>query len=123
MLHPARYAVLFDNAVIDYWVDAGWQFEPDRAVQVVRGLRITYHAPIVGIQDVDVHFWIDRASATHVTYRFEVLSVGHSVKHAEGSRVLVNLNPRTGRPTPISDSAWELARPLLGAGVVERRER
>jgi acyl-CoA thioester hydrolase len=122
MLHHARYALLFDGAVIDYWVEAGWLFDPDQAVMVVRELQLTFHAPVIGIQDVDVRFWIDRASATHVTYCFEVLSVDHAIKHAEGTRVLVNLDPRTLRPSPISETVWELAKPLLGAGFVGSRD-
>ena len=37
-------------------------------------VSLTYHRPVVGITDVDVHLWVERAGRTSVTYRFEVLS-------------------------------------------------
>lgn len=117
ILHHARYAVLFDNAVLDFWLGAGWEFDPRRYVSVIRNLELTYHAPVVGMQEVDVHLWVDRAGSTSVTYRFEVLSTDHTVRHAEGSRVLVNLDPVTLRPTPISAAMWEVAAPLLRPGL------
>lgn len=100
MLHHAGYAVLLDDAVIDFWLDAGWAPDPTVSVQVIRGLELTYHLPVVGMQDVDVHLWIDRAGRTSVTCRFEVLSADHTTRYAEGSRVLVNLDPATLRATP-----------------------
>ena len=117
MLHHAGYAVLFDHAVLDYWTDAGWVTDPTVSVQVIRALELTYHLPVVGVQDVDVHLWVDHAGRSSVTYRFEVLSADHTLRHAEGSRVLVNLDPQTLRPTPLTDEMWQIATPLLAPGV------
>lgn len=117
MLHHAGYAVLLDRAVIDFWLEAGWVADPSVSVQVIRSLALTYHLPVVGMQDVDVHLWIDRAGRSSVTYRFEVLSTDHTVRHAEGSRVLVNLDPATLRPTLLTDDMWEVAAPLLRPGL------
>jgi acyl-CoA thioester hydrolase len=117
MLHHARYALLFDNAVIDFWHEAGWRLDRSQAVFVIRELALTYHRAIVGIGDVDVHLWIERAGTSSVTYRFEVLSTDHVIRHADGSRVVVFLDPHTLRPTPIPDEIWQLAAPLLRPGV------
>lgn len=117
MLHHARYALLFDSAVIDFWADAGWQLDPEQSVLVIRELTMTYHRPVVGITDVDVHFWVDRAGRTSVTYRFQVLSADHTVVHADGRRVVVNLDGKTLRPAPLGEDMWERAAPLLGPGV------
>lgn len=117
MLHHARYALLFDNAVLDFWHEAGWVLDPRRSVIVIKNLALTYHAPVVGITDVDVHLWIESAGRTSVTYRFEVLSADRSVQHAEGSRVAVFLDAATLRPTPIPEDVWTLAAPLLGPDV------
>lgn len=117
MLHHARYALLLDSAVIDYWADAGWELDPAEAVLVIRDLQLTYHQPVLGISDVDVHFWVERAGRTSVTYRFQVLSADHTVLHADGHRVVVNLDSETLRPAPFSDAAWAIATPLLAPGV------
>lgn len=117
MLHHARYAVLFDNAVIDFWHEAGWVFDPSQAVLAIKNLQLTYHAPVVGIGDVDVHLWVERAGRTSVTYRVQVMSPDREVLYAEGSRVVVFLDAQTLRPTPIPADIWDKAEPLLGAGV------
>jgi acyl-CoA thioester hydrolase len=117
MLHHARYAVLFDNAVLDFWLDAGWSPDTATHLAVIRELSLTYHDPIVGMGDVDVHLWVDRAGRTSVTYRFRILSTDHSVLHAEGHRGLVNVDARTLRPAPLTDEMWTFASPLLAAGV------
>jgi len=117
MLHHVRYALLFDNAVIDFWHEAGWRLNQSQKAFVVRELALTYHRPVVGIGDVDVHLWIERAGRSSVMYRFEVLSTDRAIRHADGSRVLVFLDPATLRPARIPDEYWELAAPLLGPGV------
>jgi acyl-CoA thioester hydrolase len=120
MLHHARYALLFDHAVIDYWAEAGWRVDPTTSVQVIRELTLTYHQPITSVGDVDVRFWVSRAGRTSVTYAFRIASSDGDVLHAEGTRVLVNLDPATLRPAPFTDDMWEIATPLLGAGVTRR---
>ncbi len=117
MLHHARYALLFDNAVIDFWTDAGWELRPQESVLVIRELSLTYHQPVVGLTDVDVHLWVERAGRTSVTYQFQVLSADHSVLHADGRRVVVHLDGQSLRPSPITPEMWAMAEPLLGPGV------
>ena len=67
VVHHARYAVLLDNAVLDFWLDAGWTPDTATHLQVIRELSLTYHQPILGVGDVDVHLWIERAG-TPVAY-------------------------------------------------------
>jgi len=117
VVHHARYAILLDNAVLDFWLDAGWTPDTATHLQVIRELSLTYHQPIVGMGDVDVHFWVERAGRTSVTYRFEILSTDRSVLHAEGHRVLVNIDAQTLQPEPLTDAMWAIATPLLAAGV------
>lgn len=117
MLYHARFATIFDNAVQDFWMDAGWVLDPSQQVFVIRDLQLTYHQPVLGMCDVDIHFWVERAGTTSVTYRFEVLSADHTVRHADGHRVVVNLDGQTLRPAPLSDELWEMAAPLLGPEV------
>jgi acyl-CoA thioester hydrolase len=117
MLHHARYALLFDHAVIDYWAEAGWRLDPTTSVQVIRELTLTYHQPITQVGDVDVHFWVSLAGRTSVTYTFRITSTDGEAVYADGTRTLVNIDPLTLRPTPLTDEMWEVATPLLGAGV------
>ncbi|WP_370616955.1 acyl-CoA thioesterase [Mumia sp. Pv 4-285] len=118
MLNHVEYARLFDHAVIDYWTDAGWVLDPTRSVQVIRELHLTFHQPITQIGDVAVHLWVEQAGRTSVNYRFRILSSDHETLHAEGTRRLINLDPSTLRPTPLTDEQWGFAAPLLAPDVV-----
>ena len=86
---------------------------------VIRELTMTYHQPVVGLSEVDVHFWVERAGRTSVTYRFQVLSADHGAARRR-PRVVVNLD---GRPCARADRqrCRALAAPLLGPGVAEAR--
>lgn len=123
MLNHTRYATLFDQAVMDYWMDRGWRSTAEQAVPVVRELSLTYHRPVTGVGVVAVRFWIQAAGSTSVTYCFDVRSASRDLLHAEGSRVLVNLDPVTLRPTPFTVDQWRQASPLFGSGFTPPQER
>ena len=119
MLHHARYAVLLDHALTDFWVGAGLRLAPDTSVTAVRRLTLSYHEPIRRPGRVDVRMWVTEAGRTSALYRFEVwsTSAGRDVLHAEAERLVVNLDPATLRPAPFPDDQWRMARPLLAPGV------
>jgi acyl-CoA thioester hydrolase len=115
MLHHARYAVLLDHALSDYWTSAGLRLEAAVSVTVVRRLELTYHLPVTRPGQVDVRFWVSEAGRTSALYRFEVRT--GDVLHVEAGRHVVNLDPGTLRPAPFPDEQWAMARPLLAPGV------
>jgi acyl-CoA thioester hydrolase len=119
MLHHARYAVLLDHALTDYWVGAGLRLSPETSVTVVRSLTLDFHEPIRRPGRVDVRMWVSEAGRTSALYRFEVWtsSPERDVLHAEAQRRVVNLDPLTLRPAPFPDDQWRMAVPLLAPGV------
>jgi acyl-CoA thioester hydrolase len=117
MLNNTVYPRIFDQAILDFWLDAGWTLDAASSVLAVREMSVTYHRPVLGVGDVDVQLWVDRAGRTSVSYRLRMLSPDHTVLHAEGTRTVVNLDPVTLRPVPFTEEMWEIAAPLLGAGV------
>ncbi|WP_411144994.1 acyl-CoA thioesterase [Streptomyces sp. x-80] len=108
MLHNSRYVALAERAINAYWVRRGWS--PDAAVSTfpdffmaIREVKVVFHQPITGMCAPVVHFWIERVGTTSCVHGFRVLSADRSVVHAEGHRVIVNLDPKTLRPAPFSD--------------------
>jgi acyl-CoA thioester hydrolase len=120
MLHHSRYLVLVDRAIIDYWHERGWSAAAGPSIQAIREVNVTFHAPVTGVCDVDVRFWIDSAGRSSLVYAFEIHSDDGSVCHAEGTRVLVNLDRQTLAPRALSDDDWAQARPLCAPGVAPR---
>lgn len=117
ILHNAHYAVIVERAIINYWVECGWSYDPARSrfsdiYIAVREMRITYHTPVLGVGEVAVHFWIERLGRTSVVYGFRVLSADRSTVHAEGRRTHVNLDRDTLRPAPFSEELRVAAAPL-----------
>ncbi|MEV0588324.1 thioesterase family protein [Nonomuraea sp. NPDC050310] len=118
LLHNSRYALLVERAVTTFWTEQGWAFDPSVSAfkdvfMAVREFKILYNAPIVGVGEVLVEFWMDRMGTTSGVYGFRVLSADRSVVHAEGHRVNVNLDPATFRPTPFSQEIRDAASTLL----------
>ncbi|GLY95109.1 thioesterase family protein [Actinoplanes sp. NBRC 103695] len=118
VLHNARYSVLVEHAITSWWSDRGVSYAggapttPD-AFNVVRDFAITYHRPVRGTGQVNVHFWLERVGGTSADYRFRVLSTDGATVHAEGRRLAVRVDPATMRPAPWTDHGRELASALV----------
>ena len=118
VLHNARYAVLVERAVVLWWTARGVSFSGGRpttpdAFNVVREYTVTFHSPVRGTGDVDVHFWLDRMGTTSADYRFRVTSTDGGTVFAEGRRVNVRLDPATMRPVPWTDDGRRIAAALV----------
>ncbi|HZN71629.1 MAG TPA: thioesterase family protein [Micromonosporaceae bacterium] len=118
IVHNARYAVLLERALSAYWAARGHSFSNGRpttpdVVHAVREFSIAYLAPIRGTGDVLVDFWLDRLGESSGVYGFRFLSSDRSTVYAEGHRAIVKLDPSTGRPSPWTQAAREVASTLL----------
>jgi acyl-CoA thioester hydrolase len=118
VLHNSRYAVFVERAVVLWWTARGVSFAGGRpttpdAFSVVREYGITFHRPVRGTGEVDVHFWVNHLGTTSADYRFRVTSPDGAELFAEGRRVNVRLDPATMRPAPWTDDARAIAAALL----------
>jgi acyl-CoA thioester hydrolase len=108
IVHNARYALMLERALNTFWVGRGYtvangQFtHPDVSVGVAE-FSIKYRAPVWGVGEIVIHFWVDKFGDSSVVYAFRVLSADHSTVHAAGTRVHVRLDPKTLRPTSWAD--------------------
>jgi acyl-CoA thioester hydrolase len=117
LLHNARYALILERALSGYWAEFGFSYRDGRpthedVVIAVREFTISYTAPVRGTGPLDVHFWIERLGETSATYGFRFFSADHATVHAEGHRVMVKFDPRTGRPCPWTSDGREIAAKL-----------
>ncbi|GAA2852083.1 thioesterase [Actinoplanes cyaneus] len=118
VLHNSRYAVLVERAVLQWWHERGVWFSSDRPAtpdtfNVVREYAITFHRPVAGPGDINVHFWLDRLGSTSATYGFRLTSLDGRTVFAEGHRVNIGLDRATMRPAPWTDRGREIAATLL----------
>ena len=118
VLHNARYALLFERALTAFWASHGHTFADGRPTtsdtfNVVRHASITYHQPVRGVGEVAVHVWLAHLGESSGDYRFNLTSTDGATLFAEGSRVVVKLDPTTLRPVPWSEPARAVARTLL----------
>ncbi|HET6214237.1 MAG TPA: thioesterase family protein [Micromonosporaceae bacterium] len=118
ILHNARYAVLLERALSAYWWRRGHSFAGGRpttpdVVHAVREYTITYHTPIRGTGETLVHFWLERLGESSAVYGFRFMSMDGETTYAEGQRVIVKLDPSTGRPAPWTPDGRAIATGLL----------
>jgi acyl-CoA thioester hydrolase len=116
-VHNARYAVLVERAISLYWARQGFRFDAAAlsgdGLAAVAEFTINYRVPIRQTGPVGVHFWIERLGRTSAVYAYRVLSAAADVVHAEGRRVMIKLDPATGRPGPWPERTLEVARRLV----------
>jgi acyl-CoA thioester hydrolase len=120
VLHNSRYAVLVERAVVLWWTERGVSFSGGRpttpdAFNVVREYAITFHLPVRGTGEIDVHFWVERLGTSSAEYRFRVTSTDGETVFAEGRRVNVRLDPATMRPVAWTEHGRGIAEALVRA--------
>ena len=118
ILHHARFAMLLDRGLNDYWASRGYAVTdavPADAFNVVRSLQLTYHRPVASAGDLMLWFWLNRLGRTSLEYGFQFLDPGRTTVYADGTRTNVRLGPSTMRPAPWSDAARAEAQMLLRA--------
>lgn len=118
LLHNARCPLLVERAWSAYWHERGFRYEGDWAAAgdactAVRELRIGYERPVTRAGEYAVHLWLDRLGRTGLTYGFRFCSADGATTYAQGSRVLVRLDPGSLRPAPWSERFRDAARALL----------
>jgi acyl-CoA thioester hydrolase len=104
-LHNARFAVHVERAqtalfeqLTPAWADAA-QREPDLHY-VVRELHVEFLAPVSAPGPMRIELSGERIGTTSATYGF---TCGTGPVRARGHRVIVKVDPATGRPAPWSD--------------------
>ncbi|RMG10761.1 MAG: acyl-CoA thioesterase [Deltaproteobacteria bacterium] len=107
VLHNARYLLLFERAVGEFWKHLGWRSlddppTPDR-YQLVRANDIEYLRPVEGIGEVRVRLWIEHLGTSSLVFRCRVMPLDEDADYAVGKRVMVRIDPETRRPAPWTD--------------------
>lgn len=115
IVHNARYAVLVERAISAFWTRNGHGFDGSKTLFAVAEFTISYRVPITRIGPVGVEFWLDRLGTSSAVYGYRVVSDG--VVHADGRRVMVQLDPATRRPAP-----WPLETRVVAEGLLAVEE-
>lgn len=108
ILHNARYLLMLEHAIGEFWRQLGWggelDFErnPDQSHLVAMN-HIEYRRPFRGTGQLRIRLWIERLGGTSLTFGFRVLPMDQDVDLALGTRRIVRVDPRTRRPTPWTD--------------------
>ncbi len=104
-LHNARFAVHVERAqsALFEQLGHGWSHYSDRDPDlhyVVRELHVEFLAPFGAPGPLRVTLSADRIGTTSAVYGFRC---GDEVTYAVGHRVIVKIDPDSGRPAPWSD--------------------
>ncbi len=118
ILHNARYLLLFERTIGQFWHKLGWggtldaQRNPDQ-FHLVRANTVEYLRPVIGVGKVRVRLEIERLGRTSLTFRFQVLPQDQDLPYATGTRTVVRVDPGTRKPAPWSQSFRDTLEPYL----------
>ena len=118
ILHNARYLLLFERTIGQFWHKLGWggtldaQRNPDQ-FHLVRANTVEYLRPIMGVGDVRVRLEILRLGRTSLTFGFRIMPLDEDLEHATGTRTIVRVDPESRRPVPWTDEFRETLAPYL----------
>jgi acyl-CoA thioester hydrolase len=105
ILHNARYLLLFERTIGQFWKKLGWggtldaQTNPDQ-FHLVRANTVEYLRPVMGVGDVRVRLEVARLGSTSLTFSFRVMPLDQDLNYATGTRTVVRVDPETHRPVP-----------------------
>ena len=108
VLHNARYAVLLERTIGDFWKKMGWgglaelNRNPDQ-FHVVRVNHLEYVRAVEGHDEVRVRIWVEKLGRTSLNFGFSVLPTDEDTIFAKGYRVLVSVDQESRRPKPWSE--------------------
>jgi acyl-CoA thioester hydrolase len=133
MVHNARYALLIERALVNFWAQHGHTFHEGRpstpdAFNAVKEFSISYRAPIRATGEVLVHFWLEHMGRSCAVYDFRLLSRDATTVFAEGREVVIKLDRETLRPSPWTPQTRTVSGALFrhnpaGLGTANRRTK
>ena len=106
ILHNAKYLLLFERTLGSFWEHLGFgSFQEQREqAHLVRANAIEYLRPFRGTGNVRVRVWIEGLGTTSLTFGFRLMPMDSDAEHAMGQRVIVRIDPRSGRPDPWTEA-------------------
>jgi len=119
ILHNARYLLLFERTIGEFWGALGWSGELDHAqnpdqFHVVAANSVDYKRPFRGIGKVRVRMSVSKIGRSSLTLTFRVMPLDEDTDYAVGTRVLVCVDPELQNPNPWSDEFRGRLAPYLG---------
>ncbi len=118
ILHNARYLLLFERTIGEFWKRLGWggtldaQQNPDQ-FHLVRANTVEYLRPVIGVGDVRVRLEVKSLGRTSLTFSFRVMPLDEDLDHATGTRTIVRVDPVHRRPVPWSEDFRRTLDPFL----------
>ena len=112
VLHNARYPLLIERTIGDFWKKMGWgglsdlERNPDQ-FHLVRVNHFEYIRAIEKVDEVRVRVWIEKLGNTSLTFGFSVSPVDEDTVCAAGYRVLVCVDQHTRLPKPWTEAFRE----------------
>ena len=116
VLHNARYPLLVERSIGDFWKKMGWgglanlAESPDQ-FHLVRVNHFEYLRAIKDMDDVRVRVWVGKLGRTSLRFDFSFLPPDQDLVYASGHRVLVCVDRQTMVPKPWTDTFRESIAP------------
>jgi acyl-CoA thioester hydrolase len=118
ILHNARYLLLFERTMGEFWSHLGFGGLQDEALpdrfHFVKANTVSYDSPVRGVGKVRVRAWVQKLGTTSLTFGFRLMPMDEDRDHATGTRTIVRVDPVTWRPTAWTDEFRRRLMPWVG---------
>ena len=108
-VNNAKYVSYLEEARVRWLVTVPGISLQDRIAPVVAATNVNYRAPIVWPNDIVVELFVERLGNSSVTIGHRIASEDGAVLHADGHVVMVWIDRRSGRPTPLPAAVRRVA--------------
>lgn len=113
-VNNARYLTFLEQARIEWLEGIGDAWVTDEAGPVVASATLNFKAPITYPADVFVELFAEKLGTSSVVIGHHILAADGTL-HCDGQVVVVWIDRRSGRATPLPDGVRRAAETLLPA--------
>lgn len=108
-VNNANFMTYLEEARIRWFESLGEQWLTETVAPLLAAVQMNYRVPIPYPSRVMVELFADRIGNTSITIGHRIASEDGAVVHADGHVVIVWIDRRSGRPTPLPEQVRRIA--------------
>jgi acyl-CoA thioester hydrolase len=108
-VNNSNFMTYLEEARIRWFESLGEAWVTDETAPLLAAVQMNYRQPIPYPGSIVVELTADRVGTSSVTIGHRITSTDGTVLHADGHVVMVWIDRRSGRPTPLPDAVRRIA--------------
>ncbi|MDB6164563.1 MAG: thioesterase superfamily protein [Xanthomonadaceae bacterium] len=110
-VNNSQFLGYLEEARLRWMIALPGQWMDDHVAPVVAAAHLNYRRPIEWPAEIVVELFVERLGTTSVTIGHRIASTDGDALHCDGNVVMVWIDKRSGRPSPLPDVVRESCSP------------